>query len=146
MQITIRKAKCSDISDIININKSSLPVVYNKIEWIQFIVYDHVFIALHKDKPISYIATGEEGYKYHPYKKLHIISFATYPKYRSKGVGGKLLKYIINNFSELPITLNVMCSNDRAIKLYKSYGFIDHKFLKNYYGVNEDGIQFIIKK
>lgn len=145
--ITIRKAKCTDIPSIIQINKSSLPVVYNKEEWIQLIIYHTTFIAIKNSEPISYITTWEEpDLKLKPYKKGHIVTFATLPEYRSQGVGSKLLKYTIDYWSPLPITLNVMCSNKRAIKFYKKNGFTKYRKLKNYYGDNSDGIQFIIKE
>lgn len=146
MNITIRRAKCTDIPDIININKASLPVVYNKEEWIQLIIYHTTFIALNQNEPISYITTWEETHPHPPYKKAHIVTFATLPTYRSQGIGAKLLHHIVKHWSPLPITLNVMCTNKRAIKFYKKHGFTQNKRLKNYYGKNEHGVQLIINK
>lgn len=146
MDIIIRKAKCKDIPDIISINKASLPVIYSKEEWIHIIIYHTTFIALLNNKVISYISTWKEKYPYPPYKKAHIITFATLPKYRSQGIGGKLLQYTINYWNNLPITLNVMCSNKKAIKFYLKHGFIQYKKLNNYYGKNKHGLQLIINK
>ena len=142
MNIEIRRAKCTDIPKIIEINQASLPVVYDKEEWIKLIIYHITFIAVRNDTPLSYITTWEETYRQPPYKKDHIVTFATLPEYRSQGIGGKLLQHLIDH-SHLPITLNVICSNKRAIKFYKRYGFTQYKSLKNYYGTNMHGLQMI---
>lgn len=143
MNITIRKAKCTDIHGIITINKASLPVVYNKEEWIHLIIFHTTFIALNDKTPISYITTLEEQYPHLPYKKAHIVTFATLPQYRSQGIGAKLLEHTVDHWSPLHVTLNVMCSNKRAIKFYEKHGFIHNKKLKNYYDKGVHGIQLI---
>lgn len=161
-EIIIRKAKCTDIKDLININKISLPVVYNKEEWIELIIYHTVFVAhptmsLHTSEtsektlqtsktakaPVSYIVSWEETTDVSPYKKGHIVTFATLPDWRSKQIGSKLLQYTLQHWYPLPVTLNVEQKNKRAIKLYRKNKFHKLKKLKNYYSKGEHGIQLI---
>lgn len=158
-EITIRKAKCTDINDLININKISLPVVYKKEEWVELIIYHTVFVAhpttsskisktsektLQTSKtPVSYIVSWEETTDVSPYKKGHIVTFATLPDWRSKQIGSKLLQHTLQHWYPLPVTLNVEQKNKRAISMYRKNKFHKLKKLKNYYSKGEHGIQFI---
>lgn len=60
------------------------------------------------------------------YDEIHINNFAVKKSYRKKGLGKKLLEYIINYGKEnyfSRITLEVRESNKSALNLYYQYGF-----------------------
>ena len=63
-------------------------------------------------------------------------------EYRSKGIGTKLMSYLITKAIEkqvVNITLEVRLSNESAIKFYEKNGFKKVSTRKNYYK-EEDGI------
>jgi len=60
-----------------------------------------------------------------------ICMFATSNKYKRKGFGKNLFKYIVENFENL--YLYVRISNLSAIELYKSFGFQIIEEFENFY-------------
>lgn len=80
-------------------------------------------------------------------KDSTICIFATEPSFRNKGYGGMLLESLIDVYGELNLCVRV--SNENAIKLYKSKGFVITETLPNFYnytGINEDGYRMVCKK
>lgn len=58
--------------------------------------------------------------------EVRILNFILHPQYRKNGFASKLLKYIINDSSEIGakyIMLEVWVGNFTAIKLYNNHGF-----------------------
>ena len=78
----------------------------------------------------------------HIYDRLEIDNFFVNEDSRRKGVGKKLMSYLvciaINNHV-VNITLEVRKSNEIARNLYKAFGFREVALRKMYYG-DEDGI------
>ena len=76
------------------------------------------------------------------YDRIEIANFNVLEKYQNNGIGNKLLDYLISNYKDKVnnITLEVRCDNNKAIYLYKKYGFIEKAIRKNYY----DGIDGIL--
>ncbi|MBD3230845.1 MAG: GNAT family N-acetyltransferase, partial [Candidatus Lokiarchaeota archaeon] len=78
----------------------------------------------------------------------HISSIAVLPKYRNLGYGEKLLDRLLKLFREhnkIIIRLEVRVSNEKAIKLYKKFGFKISKVKKHYYSNNEDAYLMKLK-
>lgn len=76
------------------------------------------------------------------YDRMEIDNFLVEEEYRCKGIGTKLLAHLISiaiEYHVINITLEVRCSNDIAINLYKKFGFREVALRKYYYG-DEDGI------
>lgn len=76
------------------------------------------------------------------YDRMEIDNFYVLDEYRNKGVGTKLLDYLVkvaNNYKVINITLEVRVSNKIARSLYKKFGFNEVAVRKYYYG-DEDGI------
>ena len=81
------------------------------------------------------------------YDRMEIDNFLVNPLYRNKGIGNKLMTYLIdiaNKINVDNITLEVRVSNIVAINLYKKYGFLEVAIRKYYYG-DEDGILMEMK-
>ena len=76
------------------------------------------------------------------YDRIEIDNIEVIEKYRNKGIGTKLMSYLIDIAIEnkvINITLEVRISNEIARKLYKKLGFREVALRKFYYG-DEDGI------
>ena len=77
------------------------------------------------------------------YDRIEIEQFEVITKERRKGIGDKLLKYLIEKYQDISIkniTLEVKEDNIVAINLYKKYGFKKVSTRENYY----DGINGIV--
>ncbi len=77
------------------------------------------------------------------YDRIEIEQFEVITKERRKGIGDKLLKYLIEKYQDISIkniTLEVKEDNIVAINLYKKYGFKKVSTRENYY----DGINGIL--
>lgn len=75
------------------------------------------------------------------------ISLAVKPEFRQKGIGTKLVNFLINHFKEKgakEISLNVRVENKKAISFYQNFGFKILKKIKNYYRNGEDA--YLMKK
>ena len=74
------------------------------------------------------------------YDRIEIEQFEVTTKKRRKGIGDKLLKYLIEKYqySDIKnITLEVKEDNIAAINLYKKYGFKKVSTREKYYaGIN----------
>ena len=77
--------------------------------------------------------------------EVHINNFAIAPGFRQKGLGLKLIRFILGSFKEYKhMFLEVRESNLAAINLYKKAGF--HTFFRRqkYYSDGEDAL--VIRK
>lgn len=74
------------------------------------------------------------------YDRIEIEQFEVITKERRKGIGDKLLKYLIEKYQDTDIkniTLEVKEDNIVAINLYKKYGFKKVSTREKYYdGIN----------
>ena len=74
------------------------------------------------------------------YDRIEIEQFEVITKERRKGIGDKLLKYLIEKYQDTDIkniTLEVKEDNIIAINLYKKYGFKNVSTREKYYdGIN----------
>ena len=52
-----------------------------------------------------------------------LSEFIVYEEYRNKGIGTKLLQYVIGKYGKYDLILNVYTKNYKAISLYKKNGF-----------------------
>ena len=78
------------------------------------------------------------------YEKAEINYIAVDDKYRRQGIGQELFDYFISNVSVDTISLEVNCSNEKAINFYLKNGFIKEAIRKNYY--NSDDAYLMVKK
>jgi ribosomal-protein-alanine N-acetyltransferase len=76
--------------------------------------------------------------------ELNIATIATHPDFRMQGVGKKVLLHALKTARDEGVIrsfLEVRESNDAAIKMYTSFGFVEDGRRKEYYkDNNEDAI------
>lgn len=76
--------------------------------------------------------------------ELHVATIATHPDFRRQGIGKTLLTHALKSARDEGVTrsfLEVRESNELAINMYKSFGFVEDGRRKEYYKDNhEDAI------
>ena len=78
------------------------------------------------------------------YEVMDIINIVVDKEYRNKGIGTKLLNYIVDNYKDInSIMLEVNENNNNAIDFYKKNDFKIINTRKNYY---KDGNALIMKR
>ena len=80
--------------------------------------------------------------------ELHILSVATLPEFRRRGLGRALLRHVIE-FARTrggrTVLLEVRPSNHAALDLYRAFGFETARIRPRYYADNmEDAIEMIL--
>lgn len=145
---TIRHCGPSDLHSVVEINIASLPEHYS----------DYFFESILKELPESFIV-AETNQKVVGYimckiefgfsnfrklgfvKKGHVVSVAVLPEHRGKGIGRSLMLEAINGLAfrkSDEIYLEVRVSNDLAVRMYQSLGFLIKSRLRSYYRDGED--------
>ena len=83
--------------------------------------------------------------------EVFFFSFALKKKFQGKGLGrfffGKTVEYIFENYSDIKsIKLTVDPLIPKNIKLFKSFGFSEIQYFKNFYGNGIDRIYMELKR
>jgi ribosomal protein S18 acetylase RimI-like enzyme len=134
-EVTIRKAKKSDLLNIISIEKDSFGKDAFSLRQFKYLLGSsncYFFTTTIKQKPVGYlILLKRKGSK-----TLRIYSIAINFHQRGKGIARRLIDLareiaFENNFNR--ITLEVSEINQPAIDLYQKSGFITVGFKPNYY-------------
>ena len=120
----IRKAEIKDWPTLINIFDKSLRTtddlsdedwasLYKNLMSFSYPTYDTYVFEL-DGKIVAYISYWAEK---RLIKMLYVL-----PEYMNKGIGGKLIKYVIDAYSE-EMTIEVKPTNEVALHLYQKFGF-----------------------
>lgn len=72
------------------------------------------------------------------YNGFNIVNICVDEKYRGKGAGSALISYCIDNYGSKTLHLDVIASNEPAVRLYKKFGF---KIEMEYLGFSGDNTQ-----
>jgi len=124
MKIEISKKE--DVEMIVSIAEKVLPIYYDKETTSEFIKKYIAIIATLKKKRVGFLLAKMNN------KNIHIHSIGVDEKYRRKGVGSSLISFLkVYDYSNL--TLNVSEMNIAGISFYKSLGFMNILFKKDYY-------------
>lgn len=100
---------------------------YQNIEWLKVYVYEESF------KVLGFIVIAKN------YENIDIYAIAVENDSKKKGIGSKLLEFIINNEDYETITLEVRSKNIAAVNLYTKYNFETINNRKKYYD-NDDAL------
>ena len=74
----------------------------------------------------------------------HIQSLVVDPTYFRRGIASQLIRYLFNNYDSQLFTVETGLANEPAIKLYKSFGFIEIKQWNTHHGIRK--IKLVLKK
>ncbi len=79
--------------------------------------------------------------------EVHILKFGILPEFRYKGLGKKLLAYVVDDIKQKGqkyVWLEVRKSNNIALKLYSSQGFRLQGLRKEYYANNNEDAYIMV--
>lgn len=141
--IKISIATKNDIPDIANIENRSFSTPWSEKSILESMNAKTVFYTAHSGgKSVGYIGLSKisgEGY---------VTNIAVLPEYRRRGIGQKLIEYMINDCKEQLefISLEVRVSNNAAVSLYKKFGFERVGLRKNFYTKPTEDAVIMTKK
>ena len=67
----------------------------------------------------------------------HIQSLVVYPKYFRKGIGRKLVQFVLDTYKSIIFTVETGVDNHPAIQLYTSFGFKEQDQWNTSHGVRK---------
>lgn len=151
--LRFREFSIADFDEIMKVEKNSFPnrTAFSK-EYFQKLYqeYPEGFIVAETLKeslrhPRGHVEKEIVGYGISKMKGNfgEIISVAIKPGWRKKGIGTKLVNFLINNLQKKGIKsvfLHVREKNKVAISFYKKLGFKIFKKIKNYYSNDDDAL------
>ncbi|EAZ93052.1 GNAT family N-acetyltransferase [Crocosphaera chwakensis] len=134
----IRLAELEDLEDIVEIYNSSIPsriatgdlqkiTVESRLKWFQERDSKHypIWVIENDNKVIGWISL-QHFYGRPAYKSTAEISLYIAQSHRSKGIGKKLLEYVIQESPKLELTTLlgfIFAHNQPSLNLFKKYNF-----------------------
>jgi len=85
---------------------------------------------------------------WHVYEQMEIATIAVAPEFRGKGVGGMMMRWIVEEAARQgcsSVVLSVRESNLTAIRLYRRFGFVQLDRRKGYYRLPDEDAIIMIK-
>ena len=139
MECIVRDAAPTDLSYISELERNIFGSDAYSIHYLYYLYNSCIFfkVALVEDSLVGYIAAKAEN------NKLHLITIAVASKYRRRGIGGCLLKLLIDfgrfgGFNS--IFLEVSVNRPYAIRFYRKYGFKVVGYIRHYYSDGSDAL------
>jgi ribosomal-protein-alanine N-acetyltransferase len=150
MDIVIEEATEKELNRILEIEKVSFSNPWSR-QIFSIELHDNEFsriiYARVKDKERDRFVLGYCCYWFVS-DEIHITNIAVHPGFRRKGIGERLLQYVLNEASHKKtrlITLEVRMSNKNAKAMYQKLGFQSIAVRKKYYPDNEDALVMLLK-
>lgn len=139
--VQVTEMRLSDLDDVEEIERLCFPTPWSKEAFRIEIMRN--FCARYAVARLNGRVVGYIG-MWLVIDEAHITNVAVHPDYRHRGIGEKLMRYMMKMAVDIGIsrmTLEVRKSNIVAQKLYKKLGFEESGIRKGYYlSNNEDAI------
>jgi ribosomal-protein-alanine N-acetyltransferase len=133
----IRRARSDDLDAILGIERSSNPVPWSRQLFAKELQRTEgaLLVATDAGEVVGFIACAGQG------DSWHILNITVDRAHRRRGLGGLLVDGVISALDGRPYdryTLEVRVSNDPAIRLYRTRGFVDCGVRPRYYSDNQE--------
>ena len=124
----IKEVEKKDLELIKELENAFSFILNNVVESLNNNPFTHYIVYIINSKIVGYINYDLI------YDRAEICNFNVLEKYQNKGIGTKLLQYVIDNLNNKVdnITLEVKIDN-KAVNLYKKFGFKTVAKRNNYY-------------
>ena len=128
----------NDVDDVMRIEKLSFSAPWSRFAFEYDLIHNqhaNYFLYIQDDKIVAYVGLWI-------FETVgHIVNMAVLEEYRRRDIAKKLLVHSMkygraNNVERF--TLEVRSSNEPAIKLYRSHGFVDVGIRPRYYQDNRE--------
>lgn len=136
--INIRSMTLQDVDKIYEIEKEQFVVPWTKESFIKDLTDN--FCSIYFVAELSGEIAGYLGL-WHVINEGHMTNVAVSKKYENIGIGNKLIQKMIDTAIDkemIGITLEVSTINEKAIHLYKKFGFEIEGERKQYYEVTKE--------
>ncbi|MBP1719339.1 MAG: ribosomal-protein-alanine acetyltransferase, partial [Deltaproteobacteria bacterium] len=124
-QIEIRRMLRKDLEDVLAIEKISFPAPWSRFLFEQEFLFPHAHLLAAGDLALPGRVWGYLCF-WLVAEETHILNLAVHPQWRCRGVGSRLLEYVVD-YSRAKgveeIFLEVRRSNHRAISVYRRFHF-----------------------
>lgn len=134
-QIEIRRMMREDLEEILAIEKISFPAPWSRVLFEQEFQFPHAHLLAAAEAEVPERIRGYLCF-WLVADEVHILNLAVHPQWRCRGVGGRLLEYVVD-YSRAKgaeeIYLEVRRSNYRAISLYRRFHFQPRGIRPRYY-------------
>ncbi len=142
MNIEFQKLGAEHIESVLEIERISFKSPWNRSLFEKEIQleFSYFFVAFLEGRVVGY------GGFWKAKDDADILNLAVHPAFRKKGVGRKILSYLLDSAKEIGIKrvfLEVRDTNPAAIKLYEAFGFITVGKREKYY--KDDDALVLIK-
>ncbi len=136
--IEIREMTIDDVDSVFEIEKEQFVVPWTKQSFIKDLTENFCsiyYVAVCDGEIAGYLGI------WHVITEGHMTNVAVSKKFEGRGIGNLLIQKMIDVAIEkemIGITLEVSTVNDKALHLYKKYGFEVHGTRKEYYEVTKE--------
>lgn len=134
----IRRMTLEDVDDVYEIEKAEFVVPWTKDSFIKEMTTNSLavyYVAVVDGKICGYVGM------WHVVTEAHIINVCVAKEYQRKGIGRMLVQKMVDESVErevMGMTLECSTVNEKAINLYKSFGFEIEGTRKEYYEVTKE--------
>ena len=142
MLFSIRRMREKDLEEILAIERASYPVPWSRRAFQAELSVRHAFpLVLGQWNPPSVL-----GYlcSWLTVDECHILNLAIHPSFRRMGLASQLIDHLLNKSQQRGILryfLEVRVTNEKAIALYRKYGFKVCGVRRRYYAdTGEDAL------
>ncbi|MCX5781233.1 MAG: ribosomal protein S18-alanine N-acetyltransferase [Elusimicrobia bacterium] len=143
MELKFQRLTKHNLESVLEIEKLSFKNPWNKEMFEKEITLEisNFFVAEISEKIVGYGGFWKMG------EEADIVNIAVHPDFRSKGLGKKILEFILESAKKdgiKKVFLEVRSQNTSAQSLYKSFGFKPVAVRPKYYS-NDDAVIMEIK-
>ena len=147
MIIHLKKANVSDISTLLMLEKSVAgTMIYSPMlkesEWVEEFKKGVIYL-IEKDN----IVVGSVAYEKKDEDHVYISGLVIHPQSQGQGIAHKALQKLLEELNNIKrIDLVTHPENERALKLYQSFGFKIESRKENYFGDGEPRLVLVLTK
>lgn len=148
---SVRRVDHDDLVTVHRIEKASFPQPWPRSAFERYLNEPGFLVAEHQDsdagddpRVVGYVVA--DTVPNHGSPLGHVKDIAVDPDHRGEGVGSTLLDRALNVLDDEEagsVKLEVRAANDRAISLYREFGFRHRRTIPNYYGNGEDALVMV---
>jgi ribosomal-protein-alanine N-acetyltransferase len=142
--LTIQRMSREDVDQVARLEKLSFSDPWSKSS------FEHELTNRFSIPLVVKSGSAVVGYccLWHVYEQMEIATIATAPEFRGKGIGGMMIRWILDEAASRgcsSVVLSVRESNLTAIRLYRRFGFVQMDRRKRYYRLPEEDAIIMIK-